>query len=349
MKGFWNSVTGRRVAVIAAVSIALFAFGTAGYMLLQHYTFIEALYMTVITLSTVGFGEVHPLNPTGRIFTIVLILMGAGFIAFSLAYFSQIVLDGDVLEEYRRRRLTKKLYQMENHYIICGYGQMGQIIADKLQEESVPVVIVESDEAVLARVREKGLMHLSGDAKEEEILVTAGIHRAKGLVTVVTKDSENVFIVLTARDLNRELFILGRAGSPGTDKRLLKAGADRVVSPYAIGAFKIAHNILKPTVTDFLDLALSGQGMGLSMEEMHIPGESGLVGMELMASGIRNNYNLIIVAIKRAEGTMVFNPAPSEKFEAQDTLVAIGTVENLSRFGRELCNNSLPTFVPGVE
>jgi voltage-gated potassium channel len=337
MKGFWNSAIGRRMAVIAAISIALLGFGTAGYMLLQHFTFIEALYMTVITLSTVGFTEVRPLDTVGRIFTIVLILMGAGFIAFALAYFSQIVLDGDVLEAYRRRRLTKKLDHIINHYIVCGYGQMGQIIADRLHENRIPVVIIESDESLMGRLREKNFVYLSGDAKEEENLVAAGIHRAKGLVTVVSNDSENVFIVLTARDLNKNLFIYARAGSPGTDKRLLKAGADRLVSPYAIGAAKIAYNILRPTVTDFLDLAVSSEGMDLSMEEMRVPEDSKLVGMDLMTSGIRSNFNLIIVAIKRAEGTMVFNPPSSEKFQAGDTLVAIGAVENLALFGSDLC------------
>jgi voltage-gated potassium channel len=337
MNGFWNSAIGRRIAVVAAISIALLAFGTAGYMLLQHFTFIEALYMTVITLSTVGFTEVRPLDTEGHIFTIVLILMGAGFMAFALAYFSQIVLDGDVLEAYRRRRLTKKLDHIIDHYIVCGYGQMGQIIADRLHENRVPVVIIESDESLLGRLREKNFVYLAGDAKEEENLVAAGIHRAKGLVSVVSKDSENVFIVLTARDLNKNLLIYARAGSPGTDKRLLKAGADRVVSPYAIGAAKIAYNILRPTVTDFLDLAVSGEGMDLSMEEMRVPDDSKLVGMDLMASGIRSNFNLIIVAIKRAEGTMVFNPPSSEKFQAGDTLVAIGAVENLARFGSDLC------------
>jgi voltage-gated potassium channel len=334
------------VAVIVAIMIALLAFGTGGYMFLQHYSFIAALYMTVITLSTVGFTEVHPLNNVGRIFTIVLIFMGAGYVAFALAYFSQIVLDGDVLEAYRRRRLTKKLDQMQDHYIVCGYGQMGQIIVDQLQQNKVPVVIMESDESVLPRLREKNLVYLFGDATDEENLITAGIRRAKGLVSVVTKDSENVFIVLTARDLNKKLLIFARAGSPGTDKRLLKAGADRVVSPYAIGAVRIAHNILRPTVTDFLELALSGEGMDLRMEEMRIPDDSKLVGMDLMASGIRSNYNLIIVAIKRPEGTMVFNPHPREKFQAGDTLVAIGAAENLSRFCGELFSDGYPTSSP---
>jgi voltage-gated potassium channel len=292
--------------------------------------------MTIITLSTVGFTEVHPLDNQGRIFTMILILMGVSFVAFALAYFSQILLDGNLLETYRRRKLKKRLDQLENHYVVCGYGEMGEIIVGELRKHKIPVAIIESDESVVSRLREKDLPYLSGDATDEDNLIAAGIRRAKGLVSLVSKDSENVFIVLTARDLNKDLLIFARASSPGTDKRLLKAGADRVVSPYAAGAIRIAHNILRPTVIDFIELAMSGKGMALSMEEMHIPGNSKLVGMELMASGVRSNYDLIVVAIKRADGEMIFNPAPQETLQAGDTLVAIGAVENLSRFGRDL-------------
>jgi voltage-gated potassium channel len=336
MKDFWNSATGRRITVLVILSILLTAFGTAGYMLVQDYSFIEALYMTIITLSTVGFTEVHPLDDTGRIFTMILILLGVSFVAFSLAYFSQILLDGNLLETYRRRKLKKKLDQLENHYIVCGYGEMGEIIVGELLKHNIAVVIIESDESALARLREKNLAYLSGDSTDEENLISAGIRRAKGLVSVVAKDSENVFIVLTARDLNKDLHIYARANSPGTDKRLLKAGADRVVSPYAIGATRIAHNILRPTVTDFLELALSEQGMELGMEEIRIPDNSKLAGMELISSGIRSTYDLIVVAIKRSGGTMIFNPPPHEKVQAGDILVAIGAVENLSRFAQAL-------------
>jgi voltage-gated potassium channel len=344
MREFWNSATGRRITVLVVLSILLTAFGTAGYMLVQNYSFIEALYMTIITLSTVGFTEVHPLDNNGRIFTMILILMGVSFVAFSLAYFSQILLDGNLLETYRRRRLKKKLDQLENHYIVCGYGEMGEIIAGELRKHEIPVAIIESEEPVVARLREKDLPHFAGDATDEDNLIAVGIRRARGLVSVVSKDSENVFIVLTARDLNKDLHILARASSPGTDKRLLKAGADRVVSPYAIGAVRIAHNILRPTVTDFIDLALSGEGMELSMEEVRIPEDSKLAGMELMASGVRSNYDLIVMAIKRSNGEMIFNPAPQETLKAGDILVAIGAVENLSRFGRDLYGCDYPTL-----
>lgn len=241
--------------------------------------------------------------------------------------------------------MKKQLDQLENHYIVCGYGQMGQIIVDELRKFDVPVMVIErDDETSLLRLREKGILHLEADATDEDHLVAAGILRAKGLVTVVSKDSENVFIVLTARDLNKDLQIFARASTTGTDKRLLKAGANRVVSPYAIGAIRIAHNILRPTVTDFLELALSGEGMELSMEEIRIPETSKLVGMELMNSGIRSQYDLIIMAIKRSDGTMIFNPAPQEILRAMDIMVTIGPVENLTRFGQDLYGCTYPTL-----
>ncbi len=313
-------------------------------MALQGFTFIEALYMTVITLSTVGFTEVRQLDNTGRIFTIILIMMGVSFVAFTLAYFSQILLDGNLLEAYRRRRLKKQLDQLEKHYIVCGYGQMGQIIVQELQKYKIPLVVIESEESVLLRLREKRILHLNGDATDEDNLIDAGIMRAKGLISVVNKDSENVFIVLTARDLNKDLLIFARASTAGSEKRLSKAGADRIVSPYAIGAIRIAHNIVRPTVTDFLELALSGEGIELSMEEICIPPESRLVEMELKDSGIRGKYNLIIMAIKRYDGSMIFNPAPQEVFKAKDIVIAIGPVQNLTRFADDLGVNGSPAL-----
>lgn len=235
--------------------------------------------------------------------------------------------------------MKKQLDELENHYIICGYGQMGQIIVKELSNLKMPLVVIDSDESLIIRFREKGILHLMADATEEENLVAAGVERARGLVAVVNKDTDNVFIVLTARDLNKKLQIFARAGSPSTHKRLLQAGADRVVSPFATGAQHIAQNILRPTVTDFLALALSAEGLELSMEEILVPDNAELVGKELMHTGIRSEYNLIVVAIKRRDGTMIFNPSPHEMFEGGDILVAIGPQENLLNFEREIKGN----------
>jgi len=335
MKNPWVSTT-RHVVLLAVLSVFMLGFGTLGYVVIQGFSPLDALYMTVITLTTVGFGEVVPLNETGRAFTMVLILMGAGFVAYNLAYFTQLLLDGDLLELYRRRKLKTKLETLEGHYIVCGYGQMGQIIVRELAKNKVPVVVLETDETIVQRLREKGILHYMGNAIEEENLVAAGIAKARGLVSVVNKDTDNVFIVLTARDLNKDLFICARSSASGTEKKLLKAGANRVVSPYASGALRIAHSILRPTATDFLELASSGEGMELGMGEICLPEAAGLIGKDLMHSGIRNEFDLIIVAIKRRDGTMIYNPSPREVLEAGDTLVAIGPRENLDRFSAEL-------------
>jgi voltage-gated potassium channel len=332
----WLIGTSRRVFAVVLLLALLVSFGVSGYILIERYTFLEALYMTVITLATVGFTEVRPLDQGGRIFTIILILMGVGFLTYSLIYFSQLLFDPNWIELFRRRRLKKQLDQFKDHYIICWYGQMGQIIVQELLNHNIPVVVVDSDGTLIIRFREKGILHLIADATEEENLLAAGIQRAKGLVAVVNKDTDNVFIVLTARDLNKDLQILARAGSPGSQKRLYTAGANRVVSPFATGAHHIAQNILRPTVSDFLDLALSTEGLELSMEEIVVPPDAELVGKELMYSGIRSQHNLIVVAIKRRDGTMIYNPSPLELLETDDILIAIGPQETLLNFDREV-------------
>lgn len=305
-------------------------------MLIENYTFLEGLYMTLITLTTIGFGEVKPLSEKGRLFTILLILVGIAFVASQLATLGNYIADGQFLQMYRRRRMKKKLARIRDHYIICGYGQMGKIVAAELLRYNLPVVIIEKSEEELLKLEELGLPYLQGDATEEEVLIEAGIDRAKGLVSLVTKDTDNVFIVLTARDLNRNLLICARAGSPGAEKRLKKAGADRVVSPYASGAIRIAHNIIRPTVTDFLELALSGEGMELGMEEIRLPSGVPIIGKNLIDSNIRGSYNLIVVAIKKSDGSMIYNPAPTEILQQDDILIAIGPKQRLSQFAKDM-------------
>ncbi len=344
MRELLTATSARHVMKLILLSAFLIGFGTLGYITLEDYTFIDALYMSITTLTTVGFGEIKPLDPMGRVFTIMLIFMGVGFVAYNLAYFSRLLLDGNLVEAYRRIKVARELEKLKNHYIVCGYGQMGQIVTDELLKNGVPVIVVEGDEANLGRLRERQVFHIAGDATEEENLIAANIHHARGFVSVVGRDTDNVFIVLTARDLNRELRIYARAHTPGTEKKLIKAGADRVVSPYSAGAFRIVHNILRPTVTDFLELAISGKGIELSMEELRIPEGAGVAGRDLIHSGIRSEFNLIIVAIKRPDGTMIYNPSPTEVLNVGDILIAIGPQENLAQFSAWLYagSGSLP-------
>lgn len=336
MQNPWSKPTGRRLLTILLFSIFLVSFGTIGYMVIGHFTLLDAIYMTVITVTTVGFQEVHPLDAAGRVFTIFFIIASVGFVAYNVAYFAQLLVDANWYTLYRRRRVRKMLKQIENHYIICGYGQMGKVIVDELVRHGLPVVVVEQDETLCIRLHERNIPHLRGDATAEETLLEAGIDQAQGLVASVMRDTDNVFIVLTARDLNRNLYISARANTIGTDKRLKKAGADRVVSPFVTGAQRIAQNILRPNVTDFFDLALSGSGMELSMEELMVPAQAKIANSDLMHSGIRNDFDLIIVAIKRSDGAMIYNPSPREILVAGDILLALGPRSNLDRFAQSM-------------
>ncbi|MEJ5299572.1 MAG: potassium channel protein [Thermodesulforhabdaceae bacterium] len=333
-----RSIVSNRIIFVSAVSASIVLFGTLGYMFIEQYSFLEGLYMTLITLTTIGFGEVRPLSEKGRIFTIFLILVGIAFVASQLAALGNYIADGQFLQMYRRRRMKRRLAQIRNHYIICGYGQMGKIVVAELIKHDFPVVVIEKSEEEAIKLEETGIPYLLGDATEEEILIEAGINRAKGLVALVSKDTDNVFIVLTARDLNKDLLICARAGTSGVEKRLKKAGADRVVSPYASGAIRIAHNIIRPTVTDFLELALSGEGMELGMEEIKLTEGSSIIGKNLIESNIRSSYNLIIVAIKKLDGSMIYNPAPSEILNQGDILIAIGPKLNLAQFATNIAS-----------
>ncbi len=339
MKALFKS----RLFILSLVCAGLILTGSIGYVIVEDYSFIEALYMTLITLTTIGFGEIRPLSEKGRIFTMILIIMGIAFVASQIAYLSEYIAEGRLLEVYWRKKVRKRLEKISNHYIICGYGQMGKIIVRELRKHNIPLVVIEKDPEELLKLEEAGITYIQGDATEEDVLISAGILRAKGLVAVVSKDTDNVFIVLTARDLNKDLFICARASSAGAEKRLKTAGADKIVSPYASGALRIAHNIIKPTITDFLELALSGEGMELSMEEVKLVRDAPIIGKNLVDSNIRSNYNLIVVAIKRADDTMVYNPASWEVFKEGDTLIVIGPKDKLDQFTKDVYSQTQKT------
>jgi len=309
--------------------VCLFLIGTCGYMVLESISPLEALYLTVGTLTTVA---PFKLSEGGRLFAVVLITSGFGLVAATAAFLGNIFLEGNALEQYRRHKVRKRLQCLNDHYIVCGHGQMGQIVAAELFQKGLPLVVIDNDEEAIERCRELGIPHLEEDAMEEDHLVEAGVERAKGLISVVNRDADNVFIVLTARSLNADLFICARASSKGVEKKLFRAGADHVVSPYASAAMRITQNILRPTITDFLELALSGEGIELALEELKIPESSPFVDSSLMDSNIRNNFDLIIVAIKRHDGTRIYNPSSLELIHAGDTLVAIGPQRNMDRF-----------------
>lgn len=312
----------------------IIAIGTIGYHLIEGWPFFDALYMTVITLATVGFSEVHPLSHGGRIFTVVIIIFGAGFIAYAIGSVAQFMLDGQMQRLLGRRKLQKDIAKLSDHYIVCGFGRIGAIICRELATKPLPFVVVERDPLLCDKLDQEGYLYVVGNATDDDILLAAGIERAKGLVTVVTADTDNVYITLTARGLKPDLFILARASEEGAEKKLTRAGATKVISPYTIGGTRMAHAILRPSVMDFIEIATAGQNLELQLEEIRILQSSSLVSKSLISSGIRKDLGLIVVGITKGDGQMNFNPVPETIIEAGDILIALGqqnAIVNLER------------------
>jgi len=305
-------------------------------MVIEGWPLTDALYMTVITLSTVGYGEVQGLSPTGRIFTIILIIMGVGFVFYLAGSVIQFMMEGRIREILGRRKLEKKIHAQKGHYIICGYGRVGSSVCEALASKPLDVVVIERDPAGVDQLNERNILHIPGNATDEENLIRAGVQRAGGLVAALKTDSDNVYVTLSARQLNPGLFIMARAGKKQSENKLLAAGANKVISPYRMGAHRIAQSILRPTVTDFLELTLMDASRDIQMEEMPVEPSSKLINVALQDSEIRKKLDLIIVAVKKAAGNMLFNPSSQTKLEAGDTVIAIGENRNLERLERLL-------------
>jgi voltage-gated potassium channel len=316
--------------------ILVFLGGTIGYMLIEEWSFTDALYMTVITLSTVGYSEVQKVSPGGRIFTMVLITMGVGFVFYLGGSVIQFMMEGRIREILGRRKLEKEIRTQKGHYIVCGYGRVGAGICDLLGSKPIGVVVVERDPETTARLNDRGVLHVAGDATDEENLINAGVEKARGLVAALKTDSDNVYVTLTARQLNPELFIMARAGEEKSENKLLAAGANKVVCPYSLGAHRMAQTILRPTVTDFLELTVMDKNRNIQVEEVPVHPSSKLINVVLQDSGIRQDFDLIIVAVRKAGGDMIFNPSSQTKLQGGDTVVAIGEKRNLERLEKTL-------------
>ena len=326
----------KKLFLALALIIIVIAFGTAGYQLIEGWNFLDALYMTIITLTTVGYREVHELSSRGMIFTIVLLMVGVGTFLYALSAGAKIILEGELQELFGRKRLEKKIKELKGHYIVCGYGRMGKIICRELKAKNVPFVAIERNGDFLNN-RLDDFLGISGDATNDDILREAGIERAKGLISVLPNDALNLYVVLSARELNPDLHIVARAGEEGSENKLLRAGADKVVSPYHIGGLRIAHTILRPAVVDFIEFATKTGNLELQMEEVTIPEGSRMADKSLDQCGIGRELGIIIVGIKRHTGEMRFNPTSRSTIKAGDTLIALGEIsklkvlENMSR------------------
>ena len=310
----------------AGFLLGVFLFGLFIFMAVEGWNLLDSFYQVVMTLSTVGYMELHPLSDRARLMVSFLILMGVGCFAYNVGAFTQVVVEGRLHDLWGKRKVQKIIDSLDNHYIICGYGRIGAVIAAEFRREELPVVVLEKDPDLLFELERDGHLFLAGDATTDELLLAAGVERAKGLFACVSQDAENVYITLSSRQFNPRLTIIARADRPESVAKLERAGANRVLTPHQIGGKRIAQVMLRPTVTDFMELAT--QGHNLQMEEIIIRPGSELVGTTLITSGIRPRFNLMIIGIEKASGKMIFNPHPETSIEAGDTLVAVGPPEN---------------------
>lgn len=311
--------------------IGILVFGTFGYYFFEHMPFFEAFYMTIITISTVGFSEIAPLSHVGRGITVVIIVLGISVGTYTIGIIVKWFVEGELQKIFWRLRVQKQIAELNDHYIICGFGRIGRTICGELYTDDTDFVIIEQNVSEIDDIEKEKYLFLEMDATSEEALLKAGIMQAKGLVTAVNSDANNVFITLTAKGLRPDIFVLARASEEKNEKKLLKAGASRVVSPYMIGAKRMAQVLKRPTVVDFIDIAMMGNQLGLIMEEARLGATSELIGKSLIDSYLRRDYGVIIVAIKKMSGEMIFNPMPSETLESGDVIVLIGKKDDLKR------------------
>lgn len=332
----------RRIVLSLIVLLGIVSLGTSGFILIEGWGPLDSLYMSVITLSTIGFKEVHDLSDQGKIFTMVLIVFGVSTLGYLVSSMVQLMFEGQIQRIIGRKKVEKRIDALHDHYIICGYGRIGSMICRELSTCKVPFVVVERDTEVLEKIEDDQFLWMKGDATVDETLVQAGIMRARGLVSVVTSDSENVYITLTARGLNPGLYILARSGEEGTELKLKRAGANKVVSPYAIGGMRMAQSILRPNVVDFIEIATTSEHLDLQMEEISIPQDSAFAGQTLISSAFRKETGVIIVGIKKAHGHMIFNPNPHDQLDEGDTLIVLGDPRSVDSLDTLISERIIP-------
>lgn len=321
----------RRLLVPLAVLVALLALGTLGYQIVEGWGWFDALYMTVITITTVGFLEVHPLGPAGRLFTMTLALGGVFTAFYAAAEFIRAVVTGEIRTVLGRQRMESLLAQLNAHLVICGFGRMGRLVAEEFSALGLPFVVIDRDPHVLEGFSIPHGIPLVGDATADEVLRKAGVERARALVSAAASDADNLYVTMSARFLNEKLVIVARAESEGAERKLQRAGASRAVSPYAIGGHRVAQAVLRPNVMDFIELATRSGHLELQIEEIEIRSGSPLVGQSLKASPVRSELGIIIVAIKKPDGKMLFNPPPEAILEPGDLLITLGHRQQLDR------------------
>jgi voltage-gated potassium channel len=330
--GRWTWGRGPRLAVALLAGVT--TIGTLGYIVIERWSVWDAFYMTIISVTTVGYGYPHPLSRAGEIWTTLVLLAGVSTLFYTASLVMALMVEGGLYRRIEARRFTRMLDTLTDHYIICGYGRIGSIIAEEFRKQNIPYVVVDRDPDRVHEVIEQGGLAVQADASREDVLSRVGIERARGLIAAVGTDAENVYTVLTARVLRADLFIIARIELPDAEAKLRRAGANRVISPYQLGGIQMAQTALRPAVVDFMRLATSSSSIDLAAEQVAIGARSRLVGQSIKDADLRQSFGVVVVAIQRSSGQMEFNPAPDCVMAVGDQLVVLGHPDQLKTLDR---------------
>ncbi|MCB9832201.1 MAG: potassium channel protein [Planctomycetes bacterium] len=322
----------RRVFLVAGILFLLTLAGIWGFHRFEGLSVLDAFYLTVITLTTVGYGDIVPHTSEGKLFGTFLIIFGVGTVAYGVSSMYALLLSDESRRAWIERRRRRMVDQMDNHVIICGYGQMGRSVAANLTREQIPFMIIERDELAAEQARQKGLVCLDGNASEEGILEKAGIERARSLIAAVDSDAESVFIVLTARAIRPDIQIIARANREDSEPKLRRAGASRVILPYLLSGQRVVSLVSRPSVADFLDVVMHSDDLELRMEEIIVPAESTLVGKTLADTKARESFGVTVLAICSPGRPVLTAPKADDRIEAGARLIILGTDAGLRGF-----------------
>lgn len=321
----------KKLKIALGALIIVIGIGTLGYSLIERWDILTSLYMSVITISTVGFKEAYPLSVTGRVFTIFFVIFGVGTTLYAVGAGAQFMLEGQLRNILGRRKMSKKIQEIKDHYIICGYGKVGQEIYSEFSSRKVPCLVVEKNPEMVEEAIKDGALVVQGDSTEDSVLEEAGIKRARGLISAVASEADNVFISLSARVLNPNIFVVARAETREAERKLLRAGANKAVSPHSLGGTRMALAALRPHLVDFMQVATSVEGVDIRIEELEIKEGSSLSHTSLRECELRQKVGVIVLAIHKKDGQMLSAPSPDSKLEPGDILIAVGKTEDLEK------------------